>query len=333
MFSTTQGKLLGISVGCLLFLGSFLASVRLGQIPISHSVLIEVLLDYDEDLAEHVIVYTRVSRAVTASLIGSSLAIAGALLQALTRNPLASPGILGINAGALFFVVFSVAVLSVNSLVNQVWIAFLGAGLSALMVYVLGVIGKDGLSPIRIVLAGTAITALFVSFTQGLLVVNESNLDAVLSWMAGTVSGRSIDQLAPIMLIMIAATMVAFFLARPINILMSGEDIAKGLGQRTPLVKIMVILIAVFLAGGSVAVGGMIGFIGLVVPHIARGLVGRDHYWIIPYCVLLGASLLLLADVAARFVVRPEEMPIGIMTALLGAPFFIYIARRGVRTE
>ncbi|WP_245628120.1 FecCD family ABC transporter permease [Shouchella shacheensis] len=317
----------------MLFLGSFLASVRLGQIPISHSVLIEVLLDYDEDLAEHVIVYTRVSRAVTASLIGSSLAIAGALLQALTRNPLASPGILGINAGALFFVVFSVAVLSVNSLVNQVWIAFLGAGLSALMVYVLGVIGKDGLSPIRIVLAGTAITALFVSFTQGLLVVNESNLDAVLSWMAGTVSGRSIDQLAPIMLIMIAATMVAFFLARPINILMSGEDIAKGLGQRTPLVKIMVILIAVFLAGGSVAVGGMIGFIGLVVPHIARGLVGRDHYWIIPYCVLLGASLLLLADVAARFVVRPEEMPIGIMTALLGAPFFIYIARRGVRTE
>ena len=144
-------------------------------------------------------------------------------------------------------------------------------------------------------------------------------------------SGRTIDMLAPILPFMLGAWVLAMLLGNAINILSSGEDVAKGLGQRTVFIKILMGVVIVFLAGGSVAIGGAIGFIGLIIPHIVRALVGIDYRWIIPYCALLGASLLLLADVAARFVIMPEEMPIGVMTAFIGTPFFIYIARRGFK--
>lgn len=331
LLSSSKGKFFGLVVSCALLFVSFFLSVRLGQISLPGMTMIEAMVGFDENSAAHVITYERFSRAFTAALIGSSLAVSGGLLQALTRNPLASPGIFGINAGALFFVVFSVAVLSITSLSMLIWIAFVGAGFAAVIVLFLGFIGVDGLSPVRVVLAGTAVMALFTSFTQGMLVVNEANLDQMLLWMAGTVSGRTVDVLLPVLPFMIGALLCAFLLAKPINILMSGDDIAKGLGQKTLLVKVVLVLVAVLLAGGSVAIGGMIGFIGLIVPHIARSFVGNDHYWLLPYCVCIGATLLICADLVARFVIRPQEVPIGIMTALIGAPFFIYIARKGFR--
>ncbi|AXF57109.1 FecCD family ABC transporter permease [Salicibibacter kimchii] len=333
LFLSTKGKTLGLLLSICLLLTSFFLSVRLGQMSVEGAMIIDTLFRFDENVAEHVIIYERFSRAVTAALIGSSLAVSGGLLQALTRNPLASPGIFGINAGALFFVVFAVAFLSVSSLSALIWIAFAGAGIAAVIVLLLGLMGTDGLSPIRIVLAGTAVTALFTSFTQGMLVVNEANLDQMLLWMAGTVSGRTVDVLLPVLPLMIGALFCSFLLAKPVNILTSGDDIAKGLGQKTMAVKLALVLIAVLLAGGSVAIGGMIGFIGLIVPHIVRALVGNDHFWLLPYCVSLGASLLIFADLIARFIIMPQEMPIGIMTALIGAPFFIYIARKGFRKE
>ncbi|MBB6451069.1 iron complex transport system permease protein [Geomicrobium halophilum] len=333
LFSSSQGKALGLVISCCLLLVSFFLSVRLGQVSVPGTMMIDAMFRFDENSADHVIIYERFSRAVTAALIGSSLAVSGGLLQSLTRNPLASPGIFGINAGALFFVVFSVVFLSLSSLPTLIWIAFGGAGIAAALVLFLGLMGADGLSPIRVVLAGTAVTALFTSLTQGMLVVNEANLDQMLLWMAGTVSGRTIDVLLPVLPLMIGALFCSFLLAKPVNILVSGDDIAKGLGQKTVVVKLILVLIAVLLAGGSVAIGGMIGFIGLIVPHIARTLVGNDHYWLLPYCVSLGAGLLILADIIARFIISPQEMPIGIMTALIGAPFFIYIARKGFRGE
>ena len=208
------------------------------------------------------------------------------------------------------------------------WIAFAGAAVSALMVYVLGSAGRGGMSPMKFVLAGAAITALFVSLTQGVLVTSEQSLESVLFWLAGSVAGRTVDMLLPILPFMAAGWIAALLLGHSVNILTSGEEVAKGLGQKTVWVKAAMIAVIVILAGGSVAVGGSIGFIGLIVPHIVRGLVGNDYRWIIPYCALLGASLLLLADVAARFIIMPEEMPIGVMTALIGTPFFIYLARR-----
>jgi iron complex transport system permease protein len=324
-------KGLGLLLSFFIFIISFMLSVALGQTPIPLQTTVDAFLNYDESITEHIIIMTsRISRAVVATVIGASLAIAGALMQALTRNPLASPDIFGINAGALFFIVFAVTFLPLSSLTHYMWVGFIGAGVAGVMVYVLGSIGRDGLSPIKIVLAGAAITALFVSLTQGLLVIDEQNLAGIMFWLAGSVSGRTMDMLLPVLPFMVAGTVLALFLGRSINILMSGDDVAKGLGQRTIFIKLLMGIVIIFLAGGSVAIGGAIGFIGLIIPHMVRGLIGIDYRWIIPHCALFGASLLLLADVASRFMIMPQEMPIGVTTALIGTPFFIYIARRGV---
>ncbi len=334
LFPRTSLKLMGLILGVVLFIVSFLSSVAFGQTSISMATVWDAFFHYDDTSTEHMIITTtRISRAVIAMVIGASLAIAGALLQALTGNPLASPSIFGINAGAVFFVVVAISLFSISSLTLYMWIAFLGAGVAAIMVFFLGSVGRGGMSPIRFVLAGAAISALFVSLTQGLLVINQQNLEGVLFWLAGSVAGRTIDMLIPILPFIIGGWIIAFLLAHPVNILTSGEDIAKGLGQRTVLVKVLMIMVVVILAGGSVSIGGSIGFIGLIIPHIVRGLVGTDYRWIIPFCALLGASLLLLADVAARFIIMPQEMPIGVMTAIIGTPFFIYIARRGANKE
>lgn len=331
LLSSTPLKILGLVICALLFIISFILSIAYGKTSIPFQLVYDAFFHYDESITEHIIVTTsRLSRAVIACVIGASLAIAGALMQALTRNPLAAPDIFGINAGAIFFIVFAATFFSVDSLVHYMWIAFLGAGVAGVSVYFLGSLGRDGLSPIRIVLAGAAITAIFVSFTQGLLVIDEQGLQSVLFWLAGSVAGRSMDMLLPILPFMISSIVITLFLGRSINILMSGEDIAKGLGQNTLLIKIVIGVIVVILAGGSVAVAGSIGFIGLMVPHMVRGFVGTDYKWIIPYSALVGGTLLLLADIVARFIIMPQEMPIGVMTAILGTPFFIYIARRGV---
>lgn len=159
--------------------------------------------------------------------------------------------------------------------------------------------------------------------------IDEQGLEGVLFWLAGSVAGRTMDMLKPVLPFMMGAGTLAFLLGKHLNVLVSGEDIAKGLGQRTALIKILIGIVVVFLAGGSVAVAGSIGFIGLIVPHMVRALVGMDYRWIVPYCMILGASLLLTADVVARFVIMPQEVPIGVMTAFIGTPFFIYIARKG----
>ncbi|MFD1957406.1 FecCD family ABC transporter permease [Paenibacillus thailandensis] len=329
LFSRTWAKWFGLTSGLLLMAAAFMASVSFGQTPMELKTVWNAFFAYDESVTEHVIITTsRLSRALIAAVIGASLAIAGALLQALTKNPLASSDIFGINSGAVFFIVAGISFFSVASLVHYMWIAFAGAAVSTLMVYALGSLGGRSVSPMRFVLAGAAISALFVCLTQGALVTSQQNLEGILFWLAGSVAGRTADMLLPILPFMIGGWIAAFLLAHPVNILTSGEDIAKGLGQRTNAVKLAMIAVIVLLAGGSVAVGGSIGFIGLVVPHMVRGLVGTDYRWIIPYCAVYGASLLLLADVAARFIIMPQEMPIGVMTALIGTPFFIYLARR-----
>ncbi|OKL36933.1 FecCD family ABC transporter permease [Domibacillus mangrovi] len=331
LLSRPSLKIGGLFVCVSLFVVSFMLSIALGQTTIPLQTTFDALFNYDESNTEHIIITTsRTTRAIIASVIGANLAIAGALMQALTKNPLAAPDIFGINAGALFFIVFSATFFSINSLVSYMWIAFLGAAVAGVLVFFLGSVGRDGLTPIKIVLAGSAITALFVSFTQGLLVIDEQAIQSILFWLAGSVAGRSMDMLLPVLPFMLGASFLTFFLGRPINILMSGDDVAKGLGQRTVFVKVMIGVIVVLLAGGSVAVAGSIGFIGLIVPHMVRGLVGPDYRWVIPFSALIGAILLLLADIAARFVIMPQEMPIGVMTAVIGAPFFVYIARRGL---
>ncbi len=330
----TPSKIAGLAFGFLILLIAFASSIAFGTTEIKISTVIQSFSAYDMMSNEHVIIRTtRLPRAIIATLVGANLAAAGALMQALTRNPLASPGIFGVNAGAVFFIVLALTLLPASSTAGLIWAAFFGAAVAALAVYLLGSIGRDGLSPVKLVLAGSAITALFSSFTQGMLVLDERGLQDVLFWLAGSIAGRDTEALFPILPYMLAAGIAALFLAGPVGLLNSGEDVAKGLGMRTGLVKICCAATIVVLAGSSVAIAGSIGFVGLVIPHIARFLVGADYRWIVPWSAVLGAILLLIADIAARFVIMPSEMPIGVMTGLVGAPFFVYLARKTLRAK
>jgi len=271
----------------------------------------------------------RIPRALIAALVGGSLAVAGALMQAITRNPLASPSIFGINAGAAFAIVLSVGFFQVSSLTQFTWIAFLGAAVSSTLVYGLGSLGRDGLTPMKITLAGAAITAFFGALTQGILLGNNKAFDQVLYWLVGSVEGRTMAMLQSVYPYILIAWVAALILSPHINVLAMGDDVAKGLGQKTVLIKFITAVIIVILAGGSVAVAGPIVFVGIIVPHIVRFFVGIDHRWVIPYCAILGGILLVGADIAARFIIMPKEVHVGVTTAILGVPFFIYIARQG----
>lgn len=321
-------------LGLVLMLAAFGASLSFGQTAIPFASVMEALIQFDATNTEHLIVQgSRLPRAVIALLVGAALAVAGALMQALTRNPLASPAIFGVNAGAVFAIVLASTLFSVFAMDSLLWIGLGGATLAGALVYGLAGAGPQGSTPVRLVLAGAAVTALFVAFTQALLVSNREGLDTVLFWLAGSVSGRNLDMVLPALPLILPALAASLLLGHAINLLMSGEDIARGLGQNVARLKTCLALLTVCLAGSAVAIAGNIGFIGLIVPHMVRGLLGHDYRWVVPGCAVFGASLLLVADVAARFLIMPQEIPVGVMTALLGTPFFIYLARRGLRYE
>jgi iron complex transport system permease protein len=286
----------------------------------------------DAASASHVLVTsTRLSRTLMAIAVGASLAVAGALMQALTRNSLASPGLFGVNAGATFFIILFSSIFSLSSADAWLWCAFIGAAVAGCLVWLIGNMGQGSLNPLRMVLAGAAIAALFSAFSQALLVVNQDGLDTVLFWLAGSLTERSLSVAAPLLVCSLLAVPGAMLLAGQVNVLNAGEEIATGLGQRTGLIRLAMSVLIICLAGSAVALAGSIGFIGLLVPHMVRKGLSIDHRWLLPGCALVGAILLLLADTLARVVILPQEVPVGVMTALFGAPFFILLARRGGR--
>lgn len=331
MLDSHIAKSLGLLFGVVVTCSALLTSTLSGTTDIGWHALWSALHHYDPGNVEHIILITeRLPRAIIAALVGASLAIAGALMQTITRNPLASPSLLGINAGAMFFVVVAVSLLPLSAPAHYVWAALLGASVAALLVILLSR-GRHGeLSPLRVVLAGVAVTAMFVAFSQGLLVIDQQSFESVLYWLAGSVSGRELALVVPLLPLFGAALLLCTLLVRHANALLLGDDMATGLGLQATTIKLLLGLVVIVLAGSSVALSGMIGFVGLIVPHMARGLFGIDHRWLLPACALLGASLLLLADVASRFLIPPQEIPVGVMTALLGTPFFVYLARRNM---
>ncbi|WP_038181386.1 FecCD family ABC transporter permease [Vibrio rhizosphaerae] len=323
-----------VTLSLLLLFIAFTASMAVGQYPIPLTNVWGALWSTDPNDIDHIILTTtRLSRSVIACSVGAGLAVSGVLMQSLTRNPLASPAIFGVNGGAVFFIVLFTVYFGVGSLDDYIWIAFAGAAFAGLLVYGLGCMGRDGLSPVRVVIAGAAISALFMAFTQGILIIGQEGLDSVLFWVAGSVSGRELSTVSPFLPYIAVAIICAILLSPHINILLSGDDIATGLGQNTLLLKIALSLLIVSLAGMCVSIAGNIGFIGLIVPHMVRALVGNHHQWLLTLSAIWGAVLLLLADVVGRFILAPQEIPIGVMTALLGAPFFIVLARKGYRHE
>lgn len=326
-------SLLARASGTLFCLGLLLvatvSSLVFGHIPVSLDMLTASLIDYDPGSLEHLVVRTeRFSRTITALIVGAGLAIAGVLMQTLTRNPLASPGILGINAGAMFFVVIGATLFSLTSPSELVWVAFIGAATAALLVYFLGQEAGRGISPVRTVLAGVAVTALFVSFAQGLLIFNQDRFESILFWLAGSVSGRELNAILPLLPMFGLALLVALLLSRQLNLLGLDDEVTRGLGLRVGQVRLLIGLVVIVLAGTSVAVAGLIGFVGLIVPHIARGIFGTDHRWLLPMSAILGATLMLAADTVARMIIPPQEVPVGVMTALLGTPLFLHLARQ-----
>jgi iron complex transport system permease protein len=324
--------LLGMAACAGLLLLALLGSIAFGAADIRPSDIWAAVVAFNPNSTEHLIIRTlRLPRAVIAALVGAALAMAGALMQGLTRNPLADPGILGIQSGAALGVVGAVFFLKITSLAVYAIFAFAGAALTALAVYGLGSLGRGGPTPLKITVAGAALTALLSSLTTGMLLLNQRTLEEVRFWLSGSVAGRDASLLMQAGPYMLAGMLLALALGRQLTALALGEDVARGLGQRTGWVKALAALATMLLAGGAVAVAGPIGFVGLVIPHVARFLVGVDYRWIMPYSALLGAIFLVAADMAARLVLRPIELPVGVMTALIGGPFFVGLVRWRVK--
>lgn len=325
---TPKLKALGLVLAAVLMLLGLAASVFLGFARIHPRDALDAYLAFNGS-NEHLIIRTaRVPRALIATAVGASLAVAGALMQAFTRNPLASPSLFGINSGAAFALVVVSALWSLDSLTTVAWASYAGAALAAVMVYALGSIGRDGMTPIKVTLAGSAMTALFSSLTSGVLLVNGRSFDQVLGWLVGSVADRNLDTLLLVLPYIAGSLLAAFAMAGSVNLLSMGDEVARGLGGRTALIRAAMAVIVVLLAGASVAIAGPIAFVGIVIPHLSRALVGPDHRWLLPMCALLGANLLLFADTGARFILPGKETPVGVVTALIGIPFLIAVARR-----
>ncbi|WP_025028639.1 FecCD family ABC transporter permease [Caldalkalibacillus mannanilyticus] len=329
LLQSDRAKLLTLLAGFVFFCASLLVSILKGYHTFSFSLLWESIFYYNAS-TEHILIRTvRMPAAFIAATVGASLAIAGALMQVLTKNPLASPSLFGINSGAVLFIVLCLSVFKLDlALKDMTLIAFLGAGVTALFVLALGSLGNGGSLPLKLTLAGAAVSAFASSITSGIMLLYNQTLSEALFWLVGSVSGRKMEHLITVIPYILIGWMIAFVLAKSLNVMGMGDDIARGLGQRIWLIKGMTILVVILLAGGSVALAGPIAFIGLIVPHLCRYLVGNDHIWVIPYSAVAGAALLVSADTVSRFILMPKEVPVGVTTALLGVPFLIYIARR-----
>jgi iron complex transport system permease protein len=322
----------GLLVCAALLVACLLWSITLGAADITPTVVYEALFAFDETNFDHLIIQTvRLPRVLAGIIVGAALAVAGAIMQGVTRNPLADSGILGINSGAAFAVVVAVYVLGAPSLSTYALFGFIGAAVAAGLVYTLGSAGYGGATPLRLTLAGVILTAFVSSFTTAILIFDQETLDRIRFWTAGSLAGREMDlllQTAPYIVIGLAGALIV---SRQITTLSLGDDVAKGLGQNTTWIKLIAAGLVVLLAGGAVALAGPIGFVGLIVPHVVRFLVGVDYRWIIPYCALLGAMLVTVADVGSRLLIRPQELPVGVVMAFIGAPFFIALARWRVK--
>lgn len=318
-----------LSVG--LLIGVLLWSITLGAADITPQVVYEALFRFDASLYDHLIIQSvRLPRVLAGAIVGAALAVAGAIMQGLTRNPLADSGILGINAGAAFAVVLIVFLMGSPPLALYSTAALIGAGLGAIIVYGLGALG-GGATPLRLTLAGVIMTSFVSALTTAILIQDQETLDKIRFWTAGSLAGRDMALIAQSLPFIAVGLVGSMLISRQITTISLGEDVAKGLGQNTIFIKGIAGVMVVLLAGGSVALAGPIGFVGLVVPHIARFIAGVDYRWIIPYSAIFGGILVTVADVAARILMRPQEIPVGVMMALVGAPFFIYLARWKVR--
>jgi iron complex transport system permease protein len=321
----------GLILGIIVLVACLILSVTFGAANIPFNQIITAFTSFD-DTREHLIIRTvRLPRSLLAMLVGAAMSVAGAVMQGITRNPLADPGILGINAGAAFAVVVAIFAFGASTPSVYIWYALAGAGITAASVYFMASLGRNGVTPLNLTIAGAAVSSLLASLTTAILIVSQRTLEEIRFWLAGSLAGIDEAIIIQVLPYICIGMILAIAISQQITILSLGEDVAKGLGQQTLWVKIIAGVCVLLLDGSSVAAAGSIGFIGLVVPHIVRFIVGVDYRWIIPYSALFGAILLLASDILSRLVIRPQEIPVGVATALVGAPFFVYLAKNKVK--
>lgn len=329
MLASSQTIKWGINVSILLLILFALLSLFVGSRQVSVETTWQAFIAFDPTNSEHLLVrYLRFPRTLLAIVIGLALGGAGTLMQALTRNPLADPGLFGINAGAMVAIVSLIALTGITDVTVYMWFGLLGAFLAGIGVYLLGGV-RHGLNPVRMVLSGVALSVVLLAITQ-LVTVNsdERVFDQFRHWVVGSLQGRSFDVLYPITALVVIGSIIAYSLTRALDIVTLGDDISHSLGANQNRVWLLSALAIVLLAGSATAAVGPISFLGLTAPHFARRLVGSEYRRILPMSMLIGALVILVADCLGRLIGTPGEVSVGIMISLIGGPFFIYLVKR-----
>lgn len=315
-----------MAVAVLLFVMCAL-SVSVGTRSVSFTDIFAALGGQIDNVAQAAVA-ARLPRTLLALLAGAALGLAGAVMQGVTRNPLADPGILGVNMGASLAVVVAVAWFDIASANAFILVAICGAGASAVFVYVIGSLGRGGATPLKLALAGAATSVAFSSLVIAVVLPRNDIAGGIRAWQIGGVGGATLDRILPVLPFLLIGFAISLLSARKLNSLALGDELAAGLGENVALARGVASFGAILLCGATTAICGPIGFVGLVVPHLCRLLAGVDHRWLLPFSALGGACLLLAADVGGRIIARPSELDVGIVTAFIGAPFFIWIVRR-----
>nr|WP_243399636.1 iron chelate uptake ABC transporter family permease subunit [Arthrobacter glacialis] len=310
-----------------------LLSLAVGARSINLPTVADALLNFDPSNGDHAVVRSRIVRTVAGLLVGLSLGLAGTSMQGVARNPLADPGILGVNAGASLAVVAGIFFFGATSVSNYLWFAFLGSAIAAVVVYAVASLGRSGATPVKLALAGAAMAAGMGSLMSAMLVSSQDSLELFRRWQVGALAGKSWDAIVAVLPFVVVGALVLLGTGKLLNTLALGDDMARGLGQRPGMGRAISALGIVLLCGSATALAGPIAFIGLVVPHLLRGLVGPDYRWLLPLSLIAAPAILLLADVIGRVILLPGEVPAGILAAMLGAPVFIAVVRRGKQAE
>ena len=304
-------------------------SLAVGTRTTSLGSVLQAFTGYDPlDTDQVVVRELRLPRTLLGVLVGAGLGLAGVVMQGLTRNPLADPGLLGVNAGAALAVVVGLSVLGIGSTTGQVWLALVGAAVAAVVVYGVASFSRGGATPLTLALAGAAVAAGLAALTTGVLLTDTATFDQFRFWQVGALAGRDTGVAAQVAPFLLVGALLALGLGRSLNTLALGADVARGLGTRVRTVRAVGALSVVLLCGAATAACGPISFVGLTVPHAARVVTGPDHRWMLPYAMVLAPVLMLAADVLGRVVARPGEVQVGVLTALVGAPVFVALVRR-----
>lgn len=310
-----------------------LLSLAVGARNISLFTVVEAVFNFDPANGDHAVVSSRMVRTVAGLVVGLSLGLAGTSMQGVARNPLADPGILGINAGAALAVVAGIFFFGAAGVSSYLWFAFGGSAVAAVVVYAVASLGRSGATPVKLALAGAAMAAGMGSLMSAMLVTSQDSLELFRSWQVGALAGKSWNSVLSVLPFVLLGAIILLCSGRLLNTLALGDDMARGLGQRPGLGRAISAVGIVLLCGSATALAGPIAFIGLVVPHLLRGLVGPDYRWLLPLSLLAAPVILLLADILGRVILLPGEVPAGILAAMMGAPIFIAVVRRGKQAE